>query len=118
MDNTLIQGVAGLKILAAGRLHGLVAGTVAWIGPHPGFDDLPLTYTGVGNYQVTLSGCLANLTACPVATSGTAGLIASVVRTAAGAYGPPLVHGSLQVLLMQDSGVALDGDVDLIVFAV
>lgn len=114
----IIQGVAGLKVLAAGRLLGNIAGTVAWVGPHPGFDDLPLTYTGVGNYQITLSGCLANLTAATVATSGTAGLIASVVRTAPGAYGPPLVHGSLQVLLMQDSGVALDGAVDIMVLAV
>jgi len=117
MNNNLITGIAGLKLLAAGRLHGLVAGTVVFVGAHPGFDTV--TRTGPGDYLVTLSGCLANLTAVPVATSGTATLFATVVRAGAGAYGPPLVHGTLQVLLVAPgAGGALDGDVDIMVLAV
>jgi len=122
MSENIMKGIAGLKVLAAGRLLGVAAPPgVTWVGPHPGFANA-IAYTGVGDYQVTLLGCLANLVACPVATCGTVGagttIFASIVRTAAGAYGPPLVPGSLQVLLMQDAGGALDGSVDIMILAV
>jgi hypothetical protein len=109
-----IEGVAGLKVLAACRATGAPA-TVVFVGASPGFTLA--AYTGVGNYLLTMQGPLVNLTAVVIATSETAGLIASVVRAGAGAWGPPVVGATLQVLLMSDAAAATDGTFDIMVLA-